>query len=99
MQPVIKTTTTAQSQRKAKGSVGIEQDMPFETVAKKVKAPKQRKRKGDSDDLSDDLTDPDWIESDEDVQTKPAAPAKQAEKSKPAAGGKKAAAKAAAAQK
>ena len=45
------------------------------------------------------MTDPEWIESDEDVQPTPAPPIKQVEKSKPAAGGKKAAAKAAAAQK
>lgn len=44
--------------------------MPFETVAKKVKAPKQKKKRNESDD-SDDLTDPDWSESDDDVQ-KPA---------------------------
>lgn len=52
VQQVIKTTAApAAPARYARGSVGVEEDMPFETVTHRVKP--QRKKRDDSDEISD----------------------------------------------
>lgn len=74
VQQVIKTTAApAAPARYARGSVGVEEDMPFETVTHRVKQPREqrRKKRDDSDDSSDYDDREEEPSSEEDVKPEP----------------------------
>lgn len=99
VQQVIKTTEApAAPPRYARGSMGVEEDMPFEAVTRRVKAPRRKRR--DSDDSSDDYdNEQDEPSRDSSPEVVKAEPVAEPVQKKAAAPQKKAATKAAPPQK